>query len=153
MLFRSGVESDHMSIEEQLALFSGENAPEIEVKPVVPDTVAQDIEAQVPPVQVPAELIINGWSFGWGMGGGGTGGGGVNKPMARANGLPYVPYDGYLASLHKGERVVPAREVSSRSYSSNLYVENMNMNGGADAAGLAAAMAAAQRRTMSAYGS
>ena len=61
--------------------------------------------------------------------------------------------DGMLARLHKGEQVVPAREVQSRNYSSNLYVESMIMNNGTDANGLAAAMAAAQRRTMSGYGS
>ena len=71
-----------------------------------------------------------------------------------ANGLPYVPFDGYHAILHKGERVVTAREMnSSRNYSSNLYIENMNMSGGASAEGLAAAMAAAQRRTLRGYGS
>ena len=71
-----------------------------------------------------------------------------------ANGLPEVPWDGYYAVLHKGERVVPAREVqSSRNYSSNLYVESMVMNNGQDAEALAAAMAAAQRRAMSGYGS
>ena len=71
-----------------------------------------------------------------------------------ANGIWSVPRNNYLAMLHKGERVVPAREVgSSRNYSSNLYVESMYMNNGTDAAGLAAAMAAAQRRTMSGYGS
>ena len=70
-----------------------------------------------------------------------------------ANGLPYVPFDGYKAILHKGERVIPAREVQSRSYNSNLYVESMYMNNGTDADGLASAMAAAQRRTMSSLGS
>ena len=70
-----------------------------------------------------------------------------------ANGLWSVPYDGYLARLHRGERVVPAREVSSRNFSSNLYVESMIMNNGADAAGLASAMAAAQRREQAGYGS
>ena len=71
-----------------------------------------------------------------------------------ANGLWAVPFDGYRAILHKGERVVPAREVAaSRNFSSNLYVESMYMNNGQDADGLAAAMAAAQRRTMSGYGS
>ena len=73
--------------------------------------------------------------------------------MPHANGLWSVPFDGYPAILHRGERVVPAREVQSRSYNSNLYVESMIMNNGTDAEGLAAAMAAAQRRTMSGYGS
>ena len=70
-----------------------------------------------------------------------------------ANGIHSVPYDGMLARLHKGERVMPAREVQSRSFNSNLYVESMIMNNGTDAAGLAAAMAAAQQRTMIGYGS
>ena len=71
-----------------------------------------------------------------------------------ANGLPYVPFDGYAAILDKGERVVPARENGgSRSFSSNLYIENMNMNNGVDADGLAARIAAANRRTMSGFGS
>ena len=72
---------------------------------------------------------------------------------SHANGLYSVPFDGYHAVLHKGERVMPAREVSSRSFSSNLYVESMYMNNNQDAAGLASAMAAAQRRTMAGYGS
>ena len=69
-----------------------------------------------------------------------------------ANGLPWVPTNG-LYMLHKGEQVVPAREVASRSFSSNLYVESMYMNNNTDAEGLASAMAAAQRRTMSGFGS
>ena len=71
-----------------------------------------------------------------------------------ANGIWSVPFDGYRAVLHKGEQVVPAREVgSSRNYSSNLYVESMYMNNSTDAEGLAAAIAAANRRTMRGYGS
>ena len=72
-----------------------------------------------------------------------------------ANGLYSVPFDGYPALLHKGERVMTAREseAASRNFSSNLYVESMYMNSGTDAEGLAAAMAAAQRRTMNGFGS
>lgn len=70
-----------------------------------------------------------------------------------ANGIRYVSQDNVLALLHKGERVVPAREVSSRNYSSNLYIEKMIMGGGTDARGLADEMAAAQRRQASGFGS
>ena len=69
-----------------------------------------------------------------------------------ANGLSYVPNEG-LYHLHRGERVVPAREVASRSFSSNLYVENMNMGGSMSADALAAAIAGRNRRMMNGYGS
>ena len=70
-----------------------------------------------------------------------------------ANGISFVPYDGYLALLHKGEQVVPARQVASRNFTSNLYFENVNVNNGQDAEGLAARITAQQRREMSGYGS
>ena len=78
---------------------------------------------------------------------------GTSLVPGKANGIWAVPYDGYLASLHKGERVVPAREIASRSFSSNLYVENMNMGGGMSADALAATIAARNRRMMAGYGS
>ena len=51
------------------------------------------------------------------LGGGGTvkfeasGGGGGKKGKSNYHGIDYVPYDGYQASLHKGERVQTAQEV------------------------------------------
>lgn len=53
-------------------------------------------------------------------------------------GLPYVPFDGYLAQLHKGERVVPARE--NRGYGTQIIVQAIDAqsveswlrNGGAE---------------------
>lgn len=132
--------------------------PEVDVKPVAEANAAENLEAQIGEVVVPVSLRVN-------MGGsafsGGGGGGladyfqdtlfGSFRP-GYANGIWNVP-DTRLAWLHPGERVTPAREVSSRNYSSNLYVERMIMNNGTDAAGLASAMAAAQKRTMSGYGS
>ena len=82
---------------------------------------------------------------------GGGGGGLIRSVLGYANGLPYVPSDG-LYRLHRGERVVTARE-SGRSFSSNLYVENMNMNGGLSADALASSIAARNQRLMSGYGS
>ena len=130
---------------------------EIPTEPEVPENAAENIEEQIGAVTVPVNLRVN-------MGGGafGGGGGGIMDQMADAlfasfrpgyaNGIPFVP-DTRLAWLHRGETVTPAREVTSRNYSSNLYVERMIMNNGTDANGLADAMAAAQRRTMSGYGS
>ena len=63
-----------------------------------------------------------------------------------------TPFDGWYF-LHKNETVTPAREIAHRSYNSNLYIENMNMNNGQDADGLAARIDAQNRRTMSGYGS
>ena len=146
-------------------LFGGEKALEIPAV-VATETIVGSINAAISAygtAHIPAELDFGGASFGTGPSSGSVGKGDVHVydsyRMAGgrrgfANGLPYVPFDGYAAILHKGERVTPAREVnSSRNYSSNLYVESMIMNNGTDAAGLAAAMAAAQRRTMSGYGS
>ncbi|MCC6269606.1 MAG: phage tail tape measure protein [Dehalococcoidia bacterium] len=61
-----------------------------------------------------------------------------NPDGSHEMGLPYVPYDGYLAQLHKGERVVPARE--NRGYGTPIIiqaidaqsVENWLRNGGAE---------------------
>ena len=113
---------------------------------LITTTTAEDLASAVGTVQIPAVLVYDGSSHG----AGGLGGAVLEQ---RANGWSYVPYDGMLVSLHKGERVMPAREVQSRSYNSNLYVESMIMNNGADAAGLASAMAAAQRRQMNGFGS
>ena len=114
---------------------------------IVPEDAAETISEEVGAVKLPVELVFHKdrrtgeWV-------------GASPDGSEANGIWSVPFDGFLARLHKGERVVPAREVAaSRNFSSNLYVESMYMNSGADAEGLASAMAAAQRRTMSGYGS
>ena len=119
----------------------------VETEPVAPEGAAEELAAQIGPVTVPVQLVPDAG------GGAGTGYGGLRYTM-HANGLWSVPFDGYMAVLHKGERVVPAREAGgSRNFSSNLYVESMYMNSGTDAEGLAAAIAAANRRTMRGFGS
>ena len=143
---------DHASIEESLAAIMADEHPEVVIQPEAPENAAEQISQDIGTVTVHANVIPT--MAGYVIGGGGYGGSG--RPamrMERANGLPYVPFDGYPAILHKGERVVPAREVSSRSYNSNLYVEKMYMSNGQDAEGLSARMAEAQRRKMKSLGS
>lgn len=129
----------------------------VKVEPEVEEGAANSIAEQVGTVEINGVLhMVDAEGNDIGDLGDWTGeyvGGHGKRRKKKANGIWSVPYDGYLAELHRGERVVPAREVQSRSYNSNLYVESMIMNNGTDAAGLAAAMAAAQRRTMSGYGS
>jgi hypothetical protein len=116
----------------------------VDVEPEAPIDSAQKISEQIGTVQVPVQLLIRGGGSGM-----------VPFPIEgfHANGLPFVPFDNYLALLHRGERVIPAREVASRNFSSNLYVENMNMSGGMTADALAAAIASRNSRIMAGYGS
>lgn len=138
-------------------VFDSLSGQPVKVEPEVEEGAANSIAEQVGTVKINGVLhIVDAEGNDIGDLGDWTGeyvGGHGKRRKKKANGIWSVPYDGYLAELHRGERVVPAREVQSRSYNSNLYVESMIMNNGTDAAGLAAAMAAAQRRTMSGYGS
>lgn len=70
-----------------------------------------------------------------------------------ANGLPFVPFDGYIAALHKGERIVPAEVNKSRTFTSNVYFDHTSLNNGIDAEGLAAKISEANRRTLAGFGS
>lgn len=121
----------------------------IDVEPEVQEGAAGDIAEQIGVVPVPVKFVPVGEP---------TEGPAylprnVGQPWRHnANGIWSVPFDGYMSVLHKGERVVPAREVSSKNFSSNLYVENMNMGGGLGVEALAEALAARNRRLMSGFG-
>lgn len=123
------------------------NAPKIPINPEVPEDAAATISEDIGPVTVPVLFSVEE------MGPEETAAFFGAADGNHANGIWSVPFDGYRAILHRGERVTPAREIASRNFSSNLYVESMIMSGNTDAEGLAAAMAAAQRRTMNGYGS
>lgn len=76
----------------------------------------------------------------------------INLPQL-ANGISSVPFDGYIAALHKGERVVPANQNRNYNVYNNTYFDRTTVSGGVDADGLAARIATAQRRALSAVGS
>ena len=137
--------SEHYSIDELTQMINNGSPVPVEVAPTPEEGAAANIADQVGTVVLPVEFQIRsdyanlqGYI--------------LKQLTGHANGLSYVPNEG-LYHLHRGERVVPAREVASRSFSSNLYVENMNMGGGLSADALAAAIAGRNRRMMAGYGS
>ena len=138
-MFWNGETMDQHMVDELLqnitdVFAANEQKVKVPMEPEVPADAAQQISEQIGTVPISVQI---------------EGGGGEHS---FANGIWSVPYDGMLARLHKGERVVPARQAGS-SFSSNLYVENMNMSGGLSADALAASIASRNRRVMAGYGS
>lgn len=136
--FWEGAELDPAQVNELLQDVTDAfaNSAEKALVPVdveVPDDAAAQISEQIGTVQIPGQIIMT-------------------PDGSHANGIWSVPWDGYFAMLHKGERVVPAREAASRNFSSNMYVEKMIMNNGQDAEGLAGRIAAENQRVMSGFG-
>ena len=83
-----------------------------------------------------------------------TGGGWLNRLIfgSHKNGLSYVPFDGYIAELHKGERVLTAKE--AKAYNSGSTgsgsVINITINGASysDEQSLANAVSIALQNTL-----
>lgn len=114
---------------------------------------AEDLEKQVGEVVIPVKLAISGafsgisdFFSGLFTGGGSSGG------HSFANGLPWVPYDGYLSVLHRGERVLTASENRNYTYNSNTYFGNVNLNNGLEIDALTDSIARQNRRQRSGYG-
>ena len=70
-----------------------------------------------------------------------------------ANGIWSVPWDGYPAILHKGERVVPASQARQYTYNNNTYFGNVNLQNGLEVDALSESIARQNRRHQAGYGS
>ena len=114
---------------------------EIKAKIWVPDNEAEIISEQIGTVPIYVSFR------------GGAGGSKFAVNQVHANGLPFVPYDGYLGILHQGERVLTASENRNYTYNSNNYFGNVNLNNGQDIEALTDAIDRKNRRQRTGYGS
>ena len=138
------LDADELSKEWQ-GLFGGgnkENEPELPVRPELPPDAQQQLQNAMDswnPMKIYVTPIIQEPQG--------------NLVQGHANGLPWVPYDGYLAYLHRGERVMTASENRSYTYNSNNYFGNVNLNNGQDIDALCDSIDRHNRRQRNGYGS
>ena len=121
----------------------GEN-PELPVDPVLSDDAQGSIQQQLDGVTVHVQVIPD-------LVGTGVFADDGEEDVGFANGLPWVPHDGFY-KLHGGERVMTAAQNRSYTSNSNIYFDHVNVGGGVDADGLAARIAERTRRAMSGFG-
>ena len=121
---------------------------------------AQKLVEELGTIQVPVELVptssMNA-TYWWGRRPVGGGGGAYYVEDAEqregfANGLSFVPYDGYPAILHKGERVLTAAANRNYTYNSNNYFGQVNLNNGMEIDALSESIARQNRRQNAGYG-
>jgi hypothetical protein len=120
---------------------------------------AQRLVEELGTIQVPVELVPTsamGATYWWGKRPVGGGGGAYYVEDAEqregfANGLPFVPYEGYY-HLHPGERVLTAGANRNYTYNSNTYFGNVNLNNGMEIDALSESIARQNRRHNAGYG-
>ena len=157
----NGAEMDLFMIDELLqnvtdALAADEaKKAKIKIEPVPEDDANEDIAKKIGTVTIPVKLSVT--SIGGGYFGGTNGK--LWESMfdmfnltGHANGLPWVPYDGYLSVLHRGERVLTASENRSYTYNNNNYFGNVNLNNGQDIDNLCDRIDRRNRRKNSGFG-
>ena len=123
----------------------GDEKTEVPVEAKVEDGEAEKIAGEIGTVTVPATLDWRpSYMQGYAQQAPGLGG--------HANGLPWVPYNGYLAVLHQGERVLTARENRTYTFNNNTYFGGVNLHNGMEVDALTDSIARQQARQAAAYG-
>ena len=100
------------------SLFAGADPVQIPSEPVVEDDAAAKIAAEIGPVSVDVTPNIN-RNYWLSLTGGAGGGNRWASQHLHAAGLPWVPDNGYLAYLHRGERIMSAGE--NAEYAASAY--------------------------------
>lgn len=137
-----------------LANKMNENPPEVTVKTEPEANAAEKIAQDIGKVILPAELRIMGG--GVGLGGGGEMlslfSGNKKAVYSNVNGISFVPYDGYLSVLHKGERVMPAVQNKNYTYNNHTYFGSVNLHNGLEVDALTESIERNNRRKRGGYG-
>ena len=163
-LYPSGVNPFGMdgrkAIEAVGDILRGEDPVAIPVEPVTDENAAGSIAEQVGPVSIPVSLVPTLSQPGGFPGGAGAAGGVfmydknvLPTGHVHANGIPFVPFDGYIASLHRGERVITASENRNYTFNSNTYFGNVNLNNGMQVEALSESIARQNRKIQRGFGS
>lgn len=123
---------------------------QFDVEPKVDENAAAQIAEEIGTVTVPVVMVPTS--------GGGTGRirtprGWITPDGSQANGLPFVPFDGYIAELHRGERVITASENRNYTFNSNTYFGNVNLNNGMQVEALSESIARENRKIQRGFGS
>lgn len=120
--------------------FTGEDLPddwfEVPAELKLPEDEGEKLAEQVGVVTIPARMSMQEG----------------DADGSYANGLPFVPFDGYMAMLHRGERVMTARENRNYTYNNNTYFGNVNLNNGLEIEQLTESISRHNRRKQSGYG-
>ena len=141
--YEYGYYGDDWSIEDILNDLGGSAGHKGVPLPFVPeaeDGADEDVQKQLNEMDVvlPAKVLMTGLA------------GGYAGMRMFANGIWNVPWDGYPALLHRGERVLTARE--NQQYTYNNYFGNVNLNNGLEIEALTESIDRRNRRQRSGYG-
>lgn len=140
-LYPSGVNPFGMdgrkAIEAVGDILRGEDPVAVPVEPVTDENAAGSIAEQIGPVSIPVSLVPTLSQPGGFPGGAGAAGGVfmydknvLPTGHSFANGVPFVPWDGFPAIMHRGERVMTAQQNKNYTYNNHNYFGSVNLNNG-----------------------
>lgn len=107
--------------------FGSAEPSKIPVEPDIDSNAAAQISAEIGTVSVDVTPRVN-RDYWLSLTGGAGGGNRWTSQHLHATGMPWVPYDGYLSFLHRGERVITAAENMD-------YIQSAGRNRGMTASG------------------